>query len=307
MLDIILVDPKSVQPTVFIGCIGYEHRSIERLRNRDDELSGTDIYLFDYRSRGIHSYDENLSVVSGLDCVRRSDFSHLLNDLQKALPIEGQVNLEIDVTSLDRKKISAMLEFLFLNFDKFAQVLITYYPQSFVLPKATLDHVKDFGPISAAFLGEASLSREHLTLIAGAGYEFGRIVGAIDVLEPERIYCFSPVGTDKRFEEQIQKNNLDFSFLEQPELLQSYNLLKPEKLYFELRRVVEFEARERNVLLLPLGPKIFAAISILIALIWHPAIMVWRHSTVASDEPNSLLDAKASGSLVELAFEFIER
>lgn len=305
MIDISFLHPEEAKPAIFVGCIGYENRSTQALKSCSKAQNAPLKLIFDYKCTGELAYDENLKYASGLDVVKIDDFSEFLKALQKEIEgTEVGVELQLDVTSFDRKKIALIIESVFNNSSKVHSFTISYFPRTFEKPPSELEDVLEFGPISPSFVGEASLGRDSLSLIVGAGFEFGRVIGAIDVLEPEVTNCFYPVGTDPQFEQAIARNNLDFVFLDDPNLLMTYDLLDAESLYFSLRRLVEVEASERNVLILPLGPKIFAAISVVVALVCSPSVMVWRHSTVDPSRPGSISNAIASGKKSEISFRF---
>ncbi|MGB3313654.1 MAG: hypothetical protein WBB85_04535, partial [Albidovulum sp.] len=121
------------------------------------------------------------------------------------------------------------------------------------------------------------------------------------------IYCFRPTGTDPRFDIHIDEANVDFGFMGDKRNLFSYDLNEAEPLYIDLRRLVEYEMVERTVLLLPLGPKLFAAMCMIVATIMHPKVMVWRHSTVSAAQPRTISDAYTTGKTVEFGFSFRKR
>ncbi len=303
-MGIEILPPESVRPTAIIGCVGFESRSIEVFRRSQPESWKKKIIL-DYDSKGLHSYDSNIVELSksGVRC--QSDRKQFLEDIRFCIA-NGHRNVQLDVTSFDRHTMALVLQDLFVMADSIDTVLFSYYPRTFEEPSDQLENVISFGPVSPAFIGEASFSRDNLALIIGAGFEYGRIVGAMDMLEPERTYCLYATGVDKRFETAVFRNNLDFSFLDNASLLMPYLLARPDALYFELRRLVEFELRERNVLILPLGPKLFAAVATVVALELHPSVMVWRHSTVSAQSPETTNDANASGALHRMAFRFLK-
>ncbi|MEM9967368.1 MAG: hypothetical protein AAF755_04615 [Pseudomonadota bacterium] len=306
MVDVALIEPDDVRPDLFVGCVGYEQRSLQALKNLVECGYDGEAIVFDYQSGDLHSYLANIESACLGNAELIDDFDSLLECFCEKLTSKQETSILLDVTSLDREKIALLFKAIFENTGHVSSVTVCYFPREFSEPSHRLDIVQAFGPVLPAFIGEASFSRESLALIIGAGYEYGRAVGAIDLLEPDRIYCLSPVGTDPRFEREIEKNNLDFSFLEEGELLQRYDLLKPEALFYEIRRIVEFETQERSVLILPLGPKIFAAVSLIVALLLHPSVMVWRHSTATKFAPASTDDARASGVDIRLAFRFTD-
>lgn len=238
-MELEILTDDCIAPTLLIGCLGYEHRSIQVFRESSTQLNGTHVAL-DYQSIGLHSYDANVEEVRRLSVVLEADramFLERANDLIR----KGQERVQIDVTSFDRHMLARVLQTIFTLSPNIGEVVLSYFPRVFAEPSDQLENVVSFGPISSAFIGEASLSRDNLALIVGAGFEYGRIVGAMDMLEPERTYCLYPESKDKRFEAAILRNNLDFSFLDDPTLLQPYILSRSDSLYFELRRLVEFE------------------------------------------------------------------
>lgn len=299
-----IAEPDKIEVSIYIGCLGYEHRSIESLRRLDSAKKSRTKLLFDYRSESDHCYIENKREIGKSDCMIFDDFKEFLEKIQLQITEENFPNIQLDVTSFDRRKLALILDSLFQNSSLVGAIILTYFPRQFVEPSSELEEVLEFGPVTPRFVGEASYERDSLSLIVGAGYEFGRVIGAIDVLEPELTFCMFPVGTDPRFERAVARNNLDFGFLDDPNLLIPYSVLNPYSTYFSMRRLIQAELNERNVLVLPLGPKIFAALSIIIALIYSPSVMVWRYSTEDLRRPNSLRDARASGEVALFAFTF---
>lgn len=304
MISLKLVQPSKKEKDIFIGCVGYELRSTEALRTYDESKRIKDKLLLDYCCGDRLSYPQNIEFINGIDCVLFNNTSDLIMKIKDIVAGSKKKSVMFDITSLDRRVMAKVLEILFDLRESISNVEIIYYPQKFVEPVGILEQVLTFAPVTSRFVGESSYSRDALSLIIGAGYEYGRIVGAIDVLEPERVYCFHPVGTDSRFEDAIYKNNLGFSFLDNPDFLLPYDLSTPDELYQGLRNLIEVELRERDVLLLPLGPKIFAAISIVIALQLSPSVMVWRHSTTSHSNPSTNTDAVANGKRIGFSFSF---
>lgn len=304
MIEILNAGELITEVDVFVGCVGYEHRSIEALRQHATAQAATHKLLFSYESTSVCSFDKNIEELRPLDCKVYSDFQLLKLTLFELIA-EGIVKtILLDVTSLDRKKIAGALSLIFDQRSHLKALSIIYFPREYQPPPLDLEEVLQFGPVTPRFVGEASYDREHLALVVGAGYEFGRVVGAIDVLEPEVTYCMVPTSADPRFEQSVMKNNLGFKFLDNRDLLLTYEVADPARLLFSLRRLVQVELKERNVLLLPLGPKIFAAVSLIVAILYSPSVMVWRHSTVGSRSPSSIVDATASGLLSQLSLKF---
>ncbi|CTQ48101.1 hypothetical protein JDO7802_00103 [Jannaschia donghaensis] len=309
MTDIFPVSNIDSRTSVFVGCIGYEDRSSYLLREdfNDSEISHV---LFDYRAVdgdgvGLCSYDRNLEIAKRMGAKLEPDFNRFLEILSSTIGSQQNPNLILDITSFDRSKMAELLLQVFRLKDALSQIRLMYSPRTFQpFEMVKFDVVQSFGPVLPEFFGSADGFEKPLSLVLGAGYEFGKAVGAVDTLEPDHIYCFRPTGTDPRFDQHIDQANVNFSFMDKQENIFGYDLNDAYTLYSDLRRLVEYEGVERSVLLLPLGPKLFAALSILIATVLHPTVMVWRHSTVSAAQPETITDAETTGAIVEFAFRF---
>lgn len=295
---------KHSEPRMLICSVGYESRSTYFLKSKEAEEIDV-VLVYDYCSRKLHSYDENRDFVESGDTHR---FEELDTLFAHATDLFGRSKWRVsfDLTSVDRRKMAEIVKHLFVNRASISCVDLIYCPSKFSEPQFKLESVSSFGPVLPAFAGDIAETRRKLALLVGAGYEFNRIIGAIEALEPDKVYAFKPIGTDTRFEDRIDENNLFFEFLTGNDVLREYDLNSPKQLYLMIRRAVELELSKRSVLILPLGPKMFAGISMLIAMIRHPSVMVWRHSTTNSNRPDSTRDARASGVVCRFQFEFAD-
>ena len=289
--------------STLFGCIGYERRSIHLLQTMASSGFGKMIF-FDYKAEGVLSYDQNLSESADTIDFIHHDFDKCVARLLHEVEMDPYRSIAVDITSMDRRKLARLIVALFKHSSIIESISLFYCPATFRPPSTGFDVVTAFGPVLPHFMGNSVFLRENLSLIAGAGYEFGRIIGAIDSLEPKRVSCFMPIGTDDRYRPAVMRANLDFSFLEGNDALIQYDLSDTAALYYNLRRIVEEENTRSNVMILPLGPKIFAAISMVIGMILHPNIMIWRHSTVDPARPNSVTDAEAAGEVIQFSFAF---
>lgn len=290
---------------IFVYAVGYERRSSHFLRSTET-YAPNDVFAFDYGpdSSGLHSYDENLRIAGEKARFCSESLQKLCQALEERIN-RGTASITLDVTSLDREKMALIIKFLFSLKSEVSHVRFVYCPSEYRDPNFSLETVRSFAPVIPEFAGDVGEARRKIALILGVGYEYGRTIGAIEALEPEKIHAFMPVGTDPRFEDKIIKNNLDFEFLQNTDVLKQYSLAEIGSLYSALRSSVETEIAKRSVLILPLGPKIFAALAILIAMVKHPSVMVWRHSSTSANRPDTTSNAEASGLICEFAFKFV--
>ncbi len=287
-------------PNVLVNCIGYESRSTAALYEfLENGGAKKRVISFDYRANG-GSYEENRRVFHAAGSDTHGSFDEYLNAL-KAEFSATNAQIAFDITSFDRNKLARVLQLFFTVGNETATIELIYYPQKFREPDRVLEEVLSFGPVTPAFIGVADPDNSKTHLILGAGFEYGRAVSAIDLLEPDHTLCYTPVGSDPRFEGAIRANNLNFSFLTSRDQLLPYYIDEPKGLFFELMSAISSLSHKGSVLILPLGPKIFAAISIVAALCHHPNVMVWRHS-VNEHESTGRPDAFPNGDRISFRF-----
>lgn len=290
---------------ILIASCGYEQRSIHFSRV-EDIGSFDQIYIVDYLSEGILSYDKNkVELLATLPddrtrWVRFDYLSELL--LMLGSPDNPRMSVELDCSSMDRSALAKILSKVKASNESYARLNILYFPQTFSTPTLSLEAVSRFGPISRQFSGSSRSSSERMCLIMGVGYEFGKAIGAQDYLEPDELYAFHPIGTDPRFQQAILKANSGFDFVGDPERVVAYPLHDPAALLDNLLALIDFKRSTHRVMLLPMGPKIFAALCLVIALRFHPDIRVWRFSTEDPSRSN-VRDAYAAGD--RIAFDVL--
>ncbi len=285
---------------ILIGALGYEKRSCQFLLS--ETLTEFDaILIYDYQAVGMHSYDANLKIVNEmqLDDNKLSDPNLFINEFnRRCLEYSGnKISVTIDFSSLDRSLISELLLAVYRNRGIIIDVNVLYFPQVFSKPFNVLDTVSKFGPVLPEFSGSSRSSDQKLCMIVGSGYEFGKVIGAQDRLEPDEIFVFTPVGTDPRFEDAIRNANYGFEFIENSNNVVKYDLSSPEETLASLFELVRHKKATHRVLLLPMGPKIFAVFSLIIAIRFHPDVRVWHYSTHRNNA-STTSDAFASGQKV---------
>lgn len=285
---------------ILIGACGYESRSSHFFR-AEDLNEYTEVWIVDYSAIDVLSYNSNRDLLSdrvsvdGDTWISPSDLSDLVSRFRVA-PVNS-LSVTLDCSSMDRGTLATILTAIKELHCVFFEVAILYFPQTFSPPSLTLETVSRFGPVSRQFSGSSRSSSEKMCLIMGVGYEFGKAIGAQDFLEPDELYAYFPIGTDPEFEECITKANSGFDFVGAPERVISYPILQPEALLDSLFDLIDYKRRSHRVMILPMGPKLFAALSLVVALRFHPEVRVWRYSTHSS-EKSSLRDAYASGQRV---------
>lgn len=298
------------QKNVLLGVCGYERRSTyftihDRLEVYDN------IFLFDYASNGVGSYDENKELLDALGNqldylsinADTDDFISMVVDFMnkhKSHPI----GVTIDISAMDRRLLALILVELYRHPAAEIEAKIRYFVAQFMdRDFAKLDSVISFGPVLPELSGSSGSSSERLCLVVGAGYDPGKVIGSIDSLEPDEAYVFRPSSMEKRYEAALDRSNSNFEFLTEDMELLTYPVEDPGMLFNQLHSILQSRYRTAKIIMIPMGPKIFSAISIVVALQFHPFVQVWRYSTIDA-RLTEVLDSLPSGQVVSLDILF---
>jgi hypothetical protein len=222
-------------------------------------------------------------------------------DLADDVPLR----IAIDLSSLSRVRVARLLTALYthpLNRPVAADLL--YTPAIYLGPVAQPDITEVHGPITEWFAGWSS-GPNAVVAFLGVGYEEDRALGVVEYLEPGDVWAFVPEGEDSKYDEGVRDMN-EWLFAELPEdRLVPYRVDDPFVCLSQMEGLVSDEvAAQRRPVIVPLGPKIFAACALLVALRGQPWPAVWRISPGAYAEP---VDCDSNGKLVGISASFSPR
>lgn len=288
---------------MFVTC-GYEARATYLLSRFSGQAQH--IVALDYHCDGVHSYDSNKGVLD----IRASSWVDLrgpempdrisvsVRERMSELKDGETASVFVDVSSCSRSVLANLL--LALASTKGRRILLTcgyavsefYTPPEGELPSN----------ISEPVIGDMSgwshdLSKPPCAII-GLGFEPGRALGSIDYLEVPEVRLFMPHGPDERFKSAVlAANQLLIEEVGSPLL---YDICDPEDAFQKLGSLVGGLLPRFRPIIIPLGPKIFAALSMLLALRLFPQICIWRTSAGSGEETS---DRQASGMVVTFEYE----
>jgi hypothetical protein len=294
--------------------VGFETRSraiAERLYPSVGELYGVE-----FPDRHNEVYKQNRAVMDELQArVCRLDdepFSAWIADWLTSLAREGRQSVAVDVSSMSRPRIAGVVQAIIglPTYAKLTVDLLYTAAQYEKAPTEMPDATEALDPVTPAFAGVPADPQQPLVLIFGLGYEPERAASALDEFAPQRAIPFFPVGGDERFEADVQAANasvLELSDVAEP---WCYAIKDPFRTFCDLEVLLDRirsghqgpcnageDPRAGRPLLLPLGPKIFAATCMLAAASADRPVAVWRVSSGALEEAN---DRRSDGELVTL-------
>jgi hypothetical protein len=301
-------DKRTGEYDLMFVCCGYEARCTF-VHDQFEGKTGR-LVILDYGSPGVHSYDRNRLELersasanwvdlrqADFDCIIAEWIARTCSDLER----DGPVRVLFDISSCSRSTMASVLINLAHNALRDVDLTCVYAVSAyFNPPDGELP-----SSVSEPVIGELSGWSSDLTkppcAIIGLGFEPGRALGSIDYLEVPEVRLFVPEGPDGRFHEAVVEANRHL--LDDPGIGSSaYHVLNPIDTYQKLESMILGLLPRYRPIIIPLGPKIFAAISMLIAIRMLPQVCIWRTSAGSGEDT---ADRAAGGDIA--AFNYLMR
>ena len=201
------------------------------------------------------AYEKNQRYLASIDakCVEVDDDEFFSWATQQLL--EPRRRVAIDISSMSRPRIAAVVQALRHSPNKEIVVDFLYVPQCYTGAPQALDIPTALEPVSPDFAGWYSNADSPLIVLFGLGFEPVRAAGAIDVLEPDMAIPFFPYGSEKEFLEAVQTANDTVLRLPTVETDRTVLHQQPVSCFAELDSLVSLYTESGSrPLLLPLGP-----------------------------------------------------
>ncbi len=214
------------------------------------------------------------------------------------------LRLAVDISSMSRERLAktilAILDETILTVLDDVGIAIQidwlYAPARFSAAELAED-----GPVSvnraiAGFEGWTDDPTKPAVCILGTGLEGDLALGAIERLEPAETWGFTPKGYDVEYDAEFDRRNAQLlSSFGEGHLVQ-YAVDQPFATILQLDALVERLRSDYRVVIVPLGPKIFALASLLLARVFED-LTIWRLSADYNRVPH---DRVAAGPIVGL-------
>jgi hypothetical protein len=181
-------------------------------------------------------------------------------------------------------------------------VTFVYSPAEFAPPPAVPSQSLQAGPVTDEFKGRLRRSSLPIGAIIGLGYEPQRALGAFELLEPSSAWAFRPVSHNPQFNSTVEQANSQLLALLGAGSVFPYAVRSGAELIHSLESFVFVIAPDNRVVLIPMGPKIFALACLLVALDRSPERpAVWR---VGEDRYVDPPNVSEDGSVVAVEATF---
>ncbi len=292
-----------------LASCGYERRSRSIPEHKSDLIRERVACTFP-RHREL-AYDDNRKFFAGagwkIRDVDDAQFADFVPEWLESLGTDRKLlRVAIDISSMTRDRMAHVFQAITTyTGDAQLSVDLLYTPAEFSDPPAGTDLTWASGPVTPWFAGWTPFPNRPIAALVGLGYETDKAVGALEYIEPGRVWIFTPTGEDDRYDSAMEEANP--RLLEDiPSRLTGYKVERPRVPYrvddpFEccsvLESLVYANARTARPVMVPLGPKIFAACCLAVASLHRPKVAVWRVSSGPYERP---VDRESAGKVIGL-------
>lgn len=281
---------RTAQFDVVIASCGYETRSSYLGRIG---VAGTHLLAITYPGPPGAAFESNVEVygVMGWSLVRESE---LIDRLEAALSNVQNPRVCIDISSMPRRTLARLVEYLWERSSSATEVQFLYCPARFENSAAAAARVEPLsaGPVSEYFVGELRSPSVPIGLVVGLGLEPHRATGLIELIEPSRTWAFVSDSGDSRF--TTMASELHSALFESSEAssLFHYDVRSLAEPYNALESLNFAAGLRYRLLFAPSGPKIFSLACLLVAAPRiHERPAVWRVGSAAHSEPLDIVEA----------------
>lgn len=214
----------------------------------------------------------------------------------------GSVSVCLDISSMSRSRLS--------NWVAALQIAASAGDVAcdFCYSLASLDQgpggpqsIEIVEPIGLGFV--AAETDPHLPLIAivGLGFEPDRALGALELLEPREVRVWIPSGrASDEYASPIRQSNHQLLAELPAGSLFAYDVTDAYGLFVRLESLIDGALRNARAIMVPFGPKIFAAVCLLVS-VAQPRSSVWRITGGSKEAPQ---ERRALGPLVGIRTRF---
>jgi hypothetical protein len=288
---------------VFVGSIGYESRAshiAKVLGSRAGKL-----FVTPFPDHHAHAFYRNARFFEAAAATQLDPSLYAKElaiavgerfELLRALdPGRTHLRICVDISSMTRLRLADTMRALYGDSGVPVDVDWLYAPARYT---RRLEHV---GPVQVndAIPGFEGWGDPILPLhgVVGVGLEGDLVLGVLDDLEPFDTWIFEPTGFAAEYDERVRRQNETLLRSTPPTHQFRYDVRNPFTSFLKVSAVVDELRTNGRVLLLPLGPKIFALICLLLGYSDDRNTTVWRLSALNQGAP---VDRVASGEIIGL-------
>lgn len=281
--------------------LGYESRSTHIYKLYGEQSETTVALGYEYHLDKL-SYPANrkeleegqVKIFEGADEFVFGDFVNYCDSIFDDEP----KSVLLDITVLSRHRIAMVLDYLLCGLAEGSKISIGYSLSCYVSPPEDTTPVRKVTEIADQFGGLLGDLSKPTSLIIGLGYEKNKALGLSNYLEAGCEFVFIPKSSEKDFECDVRKNNEEFLSQVPEKNVFTYDVGSPYSTYLDLKSLLLSVSEYSRPLVVPLGPKILAAICVILGREMYPDVPVWRVSSEHMEEP---VERAANGEVISFS------
>lgn len=274
-------DTRSIKNLLSVGSLA--HKRIAFIRS----MFGAD--SSDPKQR---KHDACVKKLRGFECVEWNDGALKeivlsMCDVAAARP-DKSVSCYIDVSAIHRTWLAQLLYRLRFLVEQHVSIRLTlgYCLAKYTAPSdQAMPPNRRVSPVHFALAGWPRSPGMPVHVLVGLGYERGKALGAVEYIQPAQWRLFVPASPEERFVTQVQNQNKELLEGTPRGDVFGYNVLDPAGQYVMLHSMLKGMVADTKPVLLPFGPKIFFAVSVILGL-QFPEVSVWHVSGEEQAEPD---------------------
>jgi hypothetical protein len=200
---------------------------------------------------------------------------------------EQSTKLSIDISLIDRKSLADLFSTLArLAIEHIYEISVIYSLAKYAPPSGENCPNNDVKPVSNFYSGWSNRPGMPVLSIVGLGYEKDKAIGAIEYLECSKAFLYIPQSMEENYQKDVLNENSSLLEYFGKKSQFSYKLESPTEAIFSLDSVISANKNNYKIVLLPFGPKLFYALSLLTC-IPHPEVSIWYVSGESGDSDSS--------------------
>lgn len=195
--------------------------------------------------------------------------------------------IAIDISCMSRPTMAAAFQAVLESAEQRPVWMdILYVVAEFTAPPDVLPPNEDIRPINDWFAGWPTNATASTSLVVGLGYEKNKASGACEYFDAGETWVFVPQSAIGAYEAAVVSNNEELlARARRRDHVTTYRVERPSETFGLLAGTVSRVVSKMNPVLLPFGPKVFFALSLLVAAVYREA-GVW-HVTGDSNLPDT--------------------
>ena len=201
----------------------------------------------------------------------------------------------VDISSMSRQMIANVVMGLNLAAANEPLRITAAYAPSRYSRSGEQAPIRTASPIKPALAGWSSTPEKPLAAVFGLGAEQGLALGALQTLEPDKAWLFTPKGIDDRYDRAMLKANQHISDIFDVSRF-DYDIVHPSATRARLLHLLNSIDGYYRVVAVPFGPKIFSWLTLsTVVLDERSYVGVWAFS---AKESAKVVDRRAEGPII---------